>query len=174
MAKKLILLHISHPSYPNYRGAFQPNNVMLDKKVLIISYDPVIQKNLKKILEFEGYRCHLASYQKFRISDNTVLLQPVVKTGVNNQTVNDPLGVYDLGIFDMGRPYRLLKKTLVRMKKMYTCLQTIVLVDEGQKRSPIARMAGHIELVKPFTSPQILKLVHDVLPPIGNIAVADD
>jgi DNA-binding response OmpR family regulator len=136
---------------------------MMNKRVLIVSYNPVIQKNLKKVLEFNGYSCSVFSPQEPQAFLNPLLPYTIPERGDDVDRKNASRR-YDLGILDMGRPGRLSNEYFSLFKEKYPGLPIIILVDGAGTTWPLLESSIQIELAKPFKSWQILELIQHILP----------
>lgn len=136
---------------------------MMNKRVLIISYNPVIQKNLKKILELNGFSCSVFSPQEPQVLLNPLLPYTIFQMGDDGDQKN-PSQQYDLGILDMGRSGRMSSKYLSLFKKKYPDLPIIILADGINRTWSRLESSIQIELAKPFKSQQILELIQHILP----------
>jgi DNA-binding response OmpR family regulator len=145
---------------------------MMNKRVLIVSYNPVIQKNLKKVLELNGFSCSVFSPQEPQAFLNPFLPCTISEMGDDIDHKNTSQR-YDLGILDMGRPGRLSNKYLSLFRKKYPYLPIIILVDGANKTWPVLESSIQIELAKPFESRQILELIQHILPAAGQRITAN-
>jgi DNA-binding response OmpR family regulator len=142
----------------------------MNGKILIISNNPVIQRNLKKILELEGYSCSVFSPHESEIFLDSFFIHPVPEMGEDTAFISNQ---YDLGILDTNRPGRFSKKYLAWVKEKCPDLPIIALIDEGNKTWPVSESSSLIELAKPFKSRQILELIRYILPAADNPVMAD-
>lgn len=144
----------------------------MNKRVLIVSYNPIIQKNLKKLLEFNGFSCSVFSPQEPQAFLNPLLPYSISEINDDVDHKNASLQ-YDLGILDMGRSGRLSQKYLSLFKKKYPELPIILLVDGANNTWPGLKSSIQVELAKPFKSWQILELIRHILPSAARQIMAN-